>query len=173
VQFTVLAGSSRAADTINGAIVVARHSIVFNSPPGQVPTNGMPDGPLLGNGDVGVVMAGSPEEQRFWIGKNDFWRRSSPGVDASSNCDVSLNWMENCPYAGVSLTCSTSDGQVAWYSLQMSDMSGKRTEHSQLRSAELPTPYNHPGPYASEYAKIYEHNNGNWIRRNVLHNYRS
>jgi hypothetical protein len=35
----------------------------------------MPDGPLLGNGDVGVVLAGPPEAQVFYIGKNDFWTR--------------------------------------------------------------------------------------------------
>jgi hypothetical protein len=34
----------------------------------------MPDGPLLGNGDVGVVLAGPPEAQRFYISKNDFWK---------------------------------------------------------------------------------------------------
>jgi len=35
----------------------------------------MPDGPLLGNGDVGVALGGPPEAQRFHIGKNDFWAR--------------------------------------------------------------------------------------------------
>jgi hypothetical protein len=49
------------------------HTFVFTSPPRHVPTRGMPDGPLLGNGDVGVVLAGPPEAQRFHIGKNDFW----------------------------------------------------------------------------------------------------
>ena len=49
------------------------HTFVFTSPPRSVPTRGMPDGPLLGNGDVGVVLAGPPEAQRFHIGKNDFW----------------------------------------------------------------------------------------------------
>ncbi len=48
---------------------------VFDAPPKSVPTNAMPDGPLLGNGDVGVVLAGPPEALRFYIGKNDFWTR--------------------------------------------------------------------------------------------------
>ena len=38
--------------------VVSRHIATFTQPPHQVPTNAMPDGPLLGNGDVGVVLAG-------------------------------------------------------------------------------------------------------------------
>ena len=54
------------------------HIAIFISPPTRVPTRTMPDGPLLGNGDVGVVLAGPPEAQTFYIGKNDFWRRS-PG----------------------------------------------------------------------------------------------
>ena len=49
------------------------YSAVLTAPPQNVPTYYMPDGPLLGNGDVGVVLAGPPEEQRFYIGKNDWW----------------------------------------------------------------------------------------------------
>ncbi len=51
------------------------YTAVFDAPPKNVPTKAMPDGPLLGNGDVGVVLAGPPEAQRFHIGKNDFWTR--------------------------------------------------------------------------------------------------
>jgi len=51
------------------------YTAVFSAPPKNVPTSAMPDGPLLGNGDLGVVLAGPPEEQRFHIGKNDFWTR--------------------------------------------------------------------------------------------------
>ncbi len=54
------------------------HIAIFTSPPSHVPTRGMPDGPLLGNGDVGVVLAGPPEAQTFYIGKNDFWK-CAPG----------------------------------------------------------------------------------------------
>ncbi len=69
----------RAALAIDqGNQIVGQHVAVFNKPPGGVPTNGMPDGPLLGNGDVGVVLAGPPEVQNFYIGKNDFWT-STPG----------------------------------------------------------------------------------------------
>ena len=59
----------------SGADRVARHTAVFTAPPRRVPTPAMPDGPLLGNGDVGVVLAGPPEAQVFHIGKNDFWTR--------------------------------------------------------------------------------------------------
>jgi len=49
------------------------YSAVFTEPPKGVPTYYMPDGPLLGNGDLGVALAGPPEDQRFYIGKNDWW----------------------------------------------------------------------------------------------------
>lgn len=65
--------SQAAAPESEGLARVSRHLGIFNAPPRGVPTNGMPDGPLLGNGDVGVVLAGPPEAQRFHIGKNDFW----------------------------------------------------------------------------------------------------
>jgi hypothetical protein len=52
---------------------VKNYSAVFTEPPKVVPTYYMPDGPLLGNGDLGIALAGPPEEQRFYIGKNDWW----------------------------------------------------------------------------------------------------
>ena len=55
--------SQAAAPESEGLARVSRHLGIFNAPPRGVPTNGMPDGPLLGNGDVGVVLAGPPEAQ--------------------------------------------------------------------------------------------------------------
>jgi hypothetical protein len=49
------------------------YTAVFTAQPKNIPTYYMPDGPLLGNGDLGVTMAGAPELQRFYIGKNDWW----------------------------------------------------------------------------------------------------
>lgn len=56
--------------------IVQKHQAVINAPPKLVPTQGMPDGPLMGNGDVGVVAAGPANEQVYCIGKNDFWNRT-------------------------------------------------------------------------------------------------
>ncbi|SEO89634.1 glycoside hydrolase family 95-like protein [Paenibacillus sp. OV219] len=47
---------------------------VFHEPPKQVPSEKVVDGPLIGNGDVGVVLSGPPEQQRIWISKTDFWK---------------------------------------------------------------------------------------------------
>jgi alpha-L-fucosidase 2 len=47
------------------------YTFSFDAPPRYVPTDDMPDGPLLGNGDVGAVLGGPPEKQVFYIAKND------------------------------------------------------------------------------------------------------
>ena len=71
---------------------VAEHTAIFTQPPKHVPTQGMPDGPLLGNGDVGVAMAGPPEAQRYYIGKNDFWRRNHADASVMAVGLVSLSF---------------------------------------------------------------------------------
>jgi len=65
--------SAAAAPLSEGERIVCTHAILFTEPARAVPTSGMPDGPLLGNGDLGVVQAGPPEALAFYIGKNDFW----------------------------------------------------------------------------------------------------
>lgn len=84
--------------------IVSRQTGVFTAPPILLPTRKIPDGPLLGNGDLGVAIGGvverlkyfglgepgganvtvrsisptnCPERQRFWISKNDFWKTKS------------------------------------------------------------------------------------------------
>ena len=41
--------------------------------PGNIATWHMTGGALLGNGSVGVAIGGTPDEQEFYIGRNDFW----------------------------------------------------------------------------------------------------
>lgn len=53
--------------------IVDAHKIIFTAPARYVPTDKMPDAPLLGNGDIGVTVAGNPDSLSFYIGKNDFW----------------------------------------------------------------------------------------------------
>lgn len=54
--------------------IVSKFKTVMEKPPGRVPSRDTVDGPLLGNGNLGAVISGKPEAQRFWIGKNNFWR---------------------------------------------------------------------------------------------------
>ncbi|HEX4084399.1 MAG TPA: LamG-like jellyroll fold domain-containing protein [Chthoniobacteraceae bacterium] len=57
----------------DGSAIVSKYTAVFTQSPTHVPTRALPDGPLLGNGDLGVVAGGSAADQTFYIGKNDFW----------------------------------------------------------------------------------------------------
>jgi hypothetical protein len=54
--------------------IVSQYKAVTTSPPGKVPSRLHVDGPIMGNGDLGAVISGKPESQRFWISKNNFWR---------------------------------------------------------------------------------------------------
>jgi hypothetical protein len=74
--------------------LVSRHEVVWTEPPkkvgpwgerltgrtqpgGDPGTTSVTDGPVLGNGNIGAVISGPPEAQRYWLGKNDFWRLKS------------------------------------------------------------------------------------------------
>ena len=74
--FLMFAATGQAAA---GPEIVARHAITLNAPAGE-PTQYMPSGPLLGNGDVGVMQSGPAQQLVYYIGKNDFWsiRYQSP-----------------------------------------------------------------------------------------------
>ena len=52
--------------------IVSRYKAVFDAPPGGVPSRDSARGPLLGNGDMGAVVSGKPESQRYWLSKNNF-----------------------------------------------------------------------------------------------------
>ena len=46
---------------------------IFNGFPSRTPTRTVPDGPLFGNGDLGVVTGCDGRALRFYISKNDLW----------------------------------------------------------------------------------------------------
>lgn len=54
--------------------IVSAFKTEFTAPPKRTPGKTSVDGPLLGNGDMGVVICGSPQAQRFMLCKNDMWR---------------------------------------------------------------------------------------------------
>ena len=66
-------------------LYVSKYKGVFTAPPKKVPTPKTPDGPIAGNGDIGIVYAGAPERQCFYLSKNDFWK-SKPGYPEGGVC---------------------------------------------------------------------------------------
>lgn len=57
--------------------VLSKHTIRFTTPPERIPSRYAVDAPLLGNGFTGVALSGPPEEQVFYVSRNDFWRLKS------------------------------------------------------------------------------------------------
>ena len=70
---------------------IDRYQATFETPPLSTPARDYFDGPLLGNGDLGVVIGGSPEQQQFWISKCDFWR-ALPRYPLFT--PVNIGWLE-------------------------------------------------------------------------------
>ena len=73
------------------AAIVSQYQGIFTKPPTRIPTNLVVDGPLLGNGDVGVTLSGEPQVQRYWIAKNDFWK-AKPHWPFSMPCVI--GWID-------------------------------------------------------------------------------
>ena len=78
--------------------IVSQQVALFEKPPQHVPTRAMVDGPLLGNGDLGVVLAGPPEAQQFHLGKNDFWRRNDASVMAVGSVSLAIPALHGASY---------------------------------------------------------------------------
>ena len=57
--------------------IVSQYRAEFTVPPNHTPHTAAVDGPLLGNGDMGVAIGGRPRQLTFWLSKNDFWRLKS------------------------------------------------------------------------------------------------
>lgn len=78
VFFLLLQAGARSSDSqvLEAAAekIVSPYKAVFVSPPVGMPSRDSARGPLLGNGNLGVVISGAPEAQRFWLSKNNFWR---------------------------------------------------------------------------------------------------
>jgi len=82
--------------------IVSDYKAVFTAPPEHVPSFHAVDGPITGNGDIGVVVSGKPEKQRYWISKNDFWK-SGPdfkqaGPSLIGGIDVSIDELKDASY---------------------------------------------------------------------------
>ncbi|MCX5653165.1 MAG: hypothetical protein NTY65_00720 [Planctomycetota bacterium] len=68
----------------DGEQIVGRHSFVINGPAGGA-SGGMASGPIIGNGDVGIMLSGPADALTFYIGKNDSWSSFLSGIrDASA-----------------------------------------------------------------------------------------
>jgi hypothetical protein len=81
VAILMVASRACGASSSDGEPIVGRHSFVINGPAGGA-SGAMAGGPIMGNGDVGVMLSGHANELTFYIGKNDSWGRLSQSAMA-------------------------------------------------------------------------------------------
>jgi alpha-L-fucosidase 2 len=80
---------------------VESHAITFTAPANRVPSQSMVDGALLGNGDIGVVVAGAPAALRFHVGKNDFWGQKAQAPQTVGHIELLTPTLDGAPYRAV------------------------------------------------------------------------
>ena len=79
-----------------------RFKAVFTEAPVHVPSSKTPDGPLAGNGDIGIVLGGNPDSLTVYIAKNDFWRAypvyPGGGIAAPGGLDLHIPELAGASY---------------------------------------------------------------------------
>ena len=95
--------------------IVSAFKTEFVLPPERTPSTTAVDGPLLGNGDMGVVMAGDPDAPQFILCKNDLWRLQHGYGNASpvplGHLSFSLPALEKASYRVIQdLYTATTEG---------------------------------------------------------------
>ncbi len=74
ISFVTLASGQASPASKDALLQVEKHKAVWNGRPRATPSNTAVDGPLMGNGDMKVAIAGPAEDLSFYLAKNDFWR---------------------------------------------------------------------------------------------------
>lgn len=74
----------------------------FDAFPSKTPCSAVPDGPLFGNGDLGVVVGCDEHTLRFYLSKNDIWcaaiEQRGGGVKALGAIELHLNTVYNLEF---------------------------------------------------------------------------
>ncbi|MHA6760716.1 glycosyl hydrolase family 95 catalytic domain-containing protein [Streptacidiphilus sp. PAMC 29251] len=89
------------ADTVtaNQAMrVVSQYQGVWTTPPTQLTSGETVDAPELGNGDVGVAVGGSIDNQTFYLGKNDFFSAASHAIKPLGRIVLAVPGMAGASY---------------------------------------------------------------------------
>jgi hypothetical protein len=77
---------------------VAQFQGVWNSPPTSLDSGETVDAPLLGNGDVGVAVGGSIDDQTFYLGKNDFFSTATNAIEPLGRIVLAVPGMAGSSY---------------------------------------------------------------------------
>lgn len=97
---------------------------VFNRPPMPLPRYQQLDAPLMGNGDMAVAVSGDPDDQQFWLSKNDLWELRNvwcmSGPRPLGHLDIEIPQLHGASYhaeqdlatATTTLSFKKSDSQI-------------------------------------------------------------
>ena len=89
------------ADTVTATQamrIVSQYQGVWTTPPTQLTTGETTDAPEMGNGDVGVAVGGSIDDQTFYLGKNDFFSASSHAIKPLGRIVLAVPGMAGAGY---------------------------------------------------------------------------
>jgi len=98
---TVVGSQPAAADSVTAneaTRIVAQYQGVWTSPPTQLTNGETTDAPLMGNGDVGVAVGGSINDQTFYVGKNDFFSTAANVIEPLGRIVVAAPSMAGSSY---------------------------------------------------------------------------
>ncbi|WP_405877045.1 hypothetical protein OG762_01595 [Streptomyces sp. NBC_01136] len=103
----VQGGSPAAAQTVSDPTstqalrTVAQFQGEWSSPPTTLSNGETVDAPLMGNGDVGVAVGGSIDDQTFYLGKNDFFSTATNGIEPLGRIVLSVPGLAGAGYHAV------------------------------------------------------------------------
>ncbi|HEX3513127.1 MAG TPA: carbohydrate-binding protein [Trebonia sp.] len=91
------AGSYDPTPTL-AASTVAQFQGVWTTPPTNLSGGETTDAPMMGNGDVGVAVGGSINDQTFYVGKNDFFSTTTNAIEPLGRIVVAAPSMAGSSY---------------------------------------------------------------------------
>jgi alpha-L-fucosidase 2 len=98
---TAIAAQPAMADPVTSteaARIVQQYTGVWTTPPTQLSNGETTDAPLMGNGNVGVAVGGSINDQTFYLGKNDFFSAASHAIEPLDRIVVAAPSMAGASY---------------------------------------------------------------------------
>ena len=102
ISVTLVTANTRAsADSITSAQaqrIVAQYSPSFSSP-ASCCTDEIASGPLMGNGNLGVVVVNPINTMTFLLGKNEFWSLNGGQVEPMASMSLSIPGMSGASFA--------------------------------------------------------------------------
>jgi alpha-L-fucosidase 2 len=110
IFFTVSNVNADAITSAHALRIVSQYKGTFTKVPTSTNTGAAPtDAPLLGNGDVGVIVANNIDAMTFILAKNEFWSLNEGMVKAMARLSLSIPGMAG---ASNSMTQDISKGEV-------------------------------------------------------------